>query len=249
MSRPVRAEQFWGAHPTLVGAVLFPSLSVCVPQVCCPCAAAFQRGTGPPGRPPAPCSLLASRSPRVVPSATTRSRWSWTRAQVRRVAPLRCHPQPMGIVGHRQAPFHPCRMSCVALGVESHQSPRCSSCSCLGPSERSVWGWELHRLWALQVVGATGKPLPVHCPFCGGAWFGHLVEWQCSIREELLGISVTWLPGIAAMGPCPCTEQRCLCLWLPRCSFQAPGCVLVLFEAGHGCSTQAKHSGGTFRVV
>lgn len=184
MSRPVRAEQFWGAHPTLVGAVLFPSLPVCVPQVCCPCAAAFQRGTGPPGRPPAPCSLLASRSPRVVPSATTRSRWSWTRAQVRRVAPLRCHPQPMGIVGHRQAPFHPCRMSCVTLGVESHQNPRCSSCSCLGPSEKSVWGWEPHRLWALQVVGATGKPWLSLSPACALS-----LLWGCLV----------WAPGRVAV--------------------------------------------------
>lgn len=50
------------------------------------------------------------------------------------------------------------------------------------------------------------------------------------------------------MGPCPCTEQRFLFLWLPGSCFQVLGCVLVLFSAGHGCSTQAKHSERPFWV-
>lgn len=153
---PCRADL--GSALYTCAAVLFPSLPICVPQVCCPCAAVPQRGTGPPGRPPAPCSPPASRSPRVVPSATTRSRWSWTRAQVRRVAPRWCHPRATGTVGHRQGPSHPpLSHGSVALGMENHQSPRCSSCSCLGTSGRSVWGLESQQLWALQKVCATGK--------------------------------------------------------------------------------------------
>lgn len=97
----------------------------------------------------------------------------------------------------------------------------------MGSSE----GWCYRKILAVNV--------PYLCRvFCEGSWFGHLTEWRCSIREDLLGVSVTWLPGIAVMGPCLCTEQGCFFLWLPRSCFQVPGCVLTLFPAGHGCSTQ-----------
>lgn len=152
----------------------------------------------PPGRSLAPCRSFSNNKIQVELDESSGTA----------VAPLRCHPQPTGMVGHRQGPFHPCPMACVALGMESHQSSRCCSCSCLGASGRSVWGRESHLSehfgWlVLQANPGCHCPLPVHCPLSGGLWFGHLAEWQHSIREELLRISVTWLPGIAVMGPCP----------------------------------------------
>lgn len=65
-----------GSAPHTCGGCAPLVLTCLYPQVCCLCAAASQRGTGPAGRPPAPCSPRASRSPRAAPSATTRSRWS-----------------------------------------------------------------------------------------------------------------------------------------------------------------------------
>jgi len=153
------------------------------PQVCCPSATSRRHGAELPGSPP------ASRSPRAVPSATTRSWWSWTRAQVRQVAPLRCHPQPTGQCGAQAGPLQCLPHGTCGPGRGKPPEPQMFHLQLLR-TLRSVWVWESHQSWVLQVagccLGASGKPqlspwadlvtrpLPMPRPLCGvpalGTW-------------------------------------------------------------------------------
>lgn len=237
MSRPARAERFWGGTPHLWGLCSSrPYMSVS-PRCAAPVLPPPSVGQG---RPAAPQPPAAPRPPaRPVPLLQQQQDPGGAGRELRyggwHLCSVTLNPRAPWDTG----PFHPCAMACVALGTGSHQSPRCYSYSCLGALGRSVGVGSLTSCGHFRWLVLQTNP-GCHCPLSGGRWFGHLVEWQCSVREELLGISATWLPGISVTGPCPCTEQRHLFLWLPSSCFQVPGCILVLFPAGHGCNTQGE---------
>lgn len=182
---PCPCRAVLGSAPHTCGGCALPVLTcLCPPGVlplCCR-SPAWDRAARPPPsplQPPGlPCRSFSNNKIQVeldgssgtagCTSAVSPSAHGPCGAQAGSLPPL---SRGMGGSGHGKSP-KPQMLQLQLLRSEVFGDGSLTSC--------------VHFRWLVpQANPGCHCPLPVPCHLCGGPYLGHLVQWQCSIREEL----------------------------------------------------------------